>query len=322
MSVQPIFLLSIARTGSTLVQRVLGAYPEVSTVSEPWLLLPPVYARRERGIAAEYWQPHLADALEDFAGSLPGGEAAYDAEVRRFALNLYAQAAEPGSRYFLDKTPPYFHIADDLFRLFPDARFVFLWRNPLSVLASLIDWEQGRWRPTFFRENLFDGIAKLVRTYEAHRDEVLSLRYEDLLVGEDPWRALAEHLDLTFDPKTLSRFARVELAGRMGDPTGVNRYSALSTEPLTKWRSALGNPLRREWARRYVLWIGRERLATMGYDIDVLLSDLAELPVSRDGLAGDAKRALKDLAMEPVKARARARFGIGGPSAFRYLLDG
>ena len=35
MGIQPIFLLSISRTGSTLVQRIIGAHAGVATAAAP-----------------------------------------------------------------------------------------------------------------------------------------------------------------------------------------------------------------------------------------------------------------------------------------------
>ena len=67
MSVRPVFLLSLPRSGSTLVQRLLASHPEVATAAEPWVMLPHLYARRERGIAAEYTQPIAARAITEAA---------------------------------------------------------------------------------------------------------------------------------------------------------------------------------------------------------------------------------------------------------------
>jgi len=94
---QPIFLLSLPRSGSTLVQRVLAAHEEVATAPEPWLLLPQVYATRERGILAEYVQVSAARAIGEFADRLPGGRATYDEALRGFVLDLYERATRGGA---------------------------------------------------------------------------------------------------------------------------------------------------------------------------------------------------------------------------------
>jgi hypothetical protein len=319
MGIQPIFLFSISRSGSTLVQRILGAHEGIATVSEPWLLLPHAYSLRERGVDAEYVQPLLAAAIEDFCAELPGGRERYLEEVRGFALRLYEQAAGEDATHFLDKTPPYSLVPEEIFELFPTAKFVFLFRNPLSVIASLIrTW--GPWHPTLMSSDLYIGLPRLVAARERHRDRSHAVRFEDLLSGdENHWRLLADYIGIEYDPGSLTRFAEVELRGRMGDPTGRKQYSALSAEPEGKWRETLANPLRREWARRYLGFLGRERIATMGYDQKRLLADLASLPPSTDSVLGDAGRAIIDLAKEPIRVRTRRR-RIGEPNVIRQLL--
>jgi hypothetical protein len=321
MGIRPIFLFSISRSGSTLIQRIIAAHDGVATVSEPWLLLPHAYTLRQRGVDAEYVHPLLVDAIEDFCEKLPGGRDDYLEEMREFTLRLYEKAADSGATHFLDKTPPYCLIAEEIMRLFPEGKFVFLWRNPLSVIASMIDtW--GPWRPTFMSSDLFIGLPRLIAAYQENRGAVHAARFEDLSAPEpeeEAWRSLMAYLEIEFDPRTLADFAKVDLKGRMGDPTGRKRYSALSSEPAQKWRKTFANPLRREWCRRYLRFLGAERLAVMGYDLELLLADLNSLPSSTDNLATDLWEAVKDVAKEPVRVRTRTR-RIGSPHVIRELL--
>jgi hypothetical protein len=318
--ITPIFVLSTARNGSTLLQRILGAYPEIATAAEPWLLIPFVYAQRERGVHAEYEHGTLARALQDFAAQLPGGAADWDAEVRAFAERLYRRSVEPGQRYFLDKTPPYFLIVDELFRLFPDAKYVFLWRNPLAVAASLADWPQRNWGG-LYRENLFFGLANLIRARERYADRSFAVRFEDYVSGDEAtWQGLMDYIGLPFRPETLSAFVDVELTGRMGDKHGSALYGALSAEPLAKWRTTLANPLRKEAARRYLSWLGADRLAVMGYDAQALMAELEAMPVGTLNLASDAAHLARALVRESFHARLRSMTNVGRPSSLRYVL--
>ncbi len=319
MTIQPIFIFSISRSGSTLVQRVIGAHDDVATVSEPWILLPYLYTLRSRGVTAEYEHDLMVTAIEDFCRELPKEGEDYQAELRDFVLRLYDKAAGGEARYFLDKSPPYCLIVEEIMRLFPEGKFVFLWRNPLSVVASIIHtWEQ--WHPTMFRSDLYIGLPRLVAAYRAHSARAHSVRFEDLL-GDDTsrWRALLDYLGIEFEPDALSRFSEVELNGRMGDPTGVKRYSALSAEPQDKWKGTLDNPLRKEWCRRYLRFLGDERLAVMGYDAKQIVRELDSQPTSANCLVADLGRLIGDVAKEPIRVRMRRR-GIGGPNVLRELL--
>jgi hypothetical protein len=316
----PIFLFSTARCGSTLLQRILGSYPEIATVSEPWLLIPLMYAFRRTGVYAEYEHGTMVTAIEDFCDELPRGREDFDDALRELVLRLYDHRVEPQHRYFLDKTPPYFLIVDEVLQLFPDAKFIFLWRNPLAVAASLADWPQGNWGG-LYRENLFFGLANLVNAYQRNADRSCAVRFEDYVTGDvATWERLTAYLELEFRPESLSQFSDVMLDGRMGDKNGVTLYQDLSQQPLTKWRQTLANPLRKEACRRYLSWLGRERLAIMGYDADDLVDELNAVPPNASHLVSDTANFAKALVTEPIHFRARKRIKVGRPSSLRYIM--
>lgn len=318
-AIQPIFIFSTVRSGSTLTQRIIAAHDGVATVPEPWLLLPYAYALRRDGIKAEYVHPLLVDAVEDFCDKLPRGAEDFRAEVRDFALRLYRKSAGDNARYFIDKSPTYCLIAEDIMRLFPEGKFIFLWRNPLSIISSIIGtWEP--WHPALQREYLFLGLPRLVAAYEQNASSAHAVRFEDLASGdESTWHSLMAYLGIEFEPQALRRFSEVDITGRMGDKAGVKQYSALSSEPTEKWKLTLANPLRKEWCRRYLRFLGNEHLAVMGYDGERILRELDALPASMRWLIPDIARLIDDVAREPVRTQMRRR-GIGGPNVLRELL--
>lgn len=287
------FLLSLQRSGSTLVQRMLASHPRIATVSEPWLLVPLLYTLRRRGVNAEYGHRATVSAFDDFMKELPQGRTTYLGEVRRMTLRLYRHAAGPEPTHFLDKTPRYALVVDELVETFPDAAFIVLWRNPLAVVASIIEtWGHGKWNLDEDKVDIYTGLTRLVDAYDRNRDRMHAVRYEELL--DDPAAVTATlfaHLDLDALEDAAERFAEVELRGKMRDPVGVDRYRRVSPEPLTKWRTTLDNPFRKAWCRRYLGIIGRRRLAVMGYDIDALLADLDDIDTSMGRLGSDLVRA-------------------------------
>jgi hypothetical protein len=317
---KPLFLFSTARSGSTLLQRILGTYPEIATTSEPWLLIPLIYALRRRGVYAEYEHGTMVSAIEDFCTTLPGGREGLESEIAELARRLYARQMKPCQRYFLDKTPPYFLVVNEILEWFPDAKFVFLWRNPLAVAASLADWPQRNWGG-LYRENLFFGLAKLIDASRRCSERVCSIRFEDYVTGDrGTWQRLMDYLEIPFRPESLTGFVEVGLSGRMGDKNGTALYGSLSNEPLQKWRTTLANPLRKEAARRYLSWIGKERLSIMGYEGDHLLAELDGIPAGTKNLLPDAGNLARALITEPIHVAARRRVNVGRPSSLRYIL--
>ena len=290
--ITPIFLLSLPRSGSTLLQRILDSHSEISTVSEPWLLLPPLYALRTSGVRSEYSHLHLSRAIKDFCSSLPDGEASYRQAVKEMALSLYSQAADPGSRYFLDKTPRYHLIADELLESFGEARFILLWRNPLAVVASMLEtWHSGKWLPYQLEIDLYRGIEILTEVAARHGGRIHMVRFEDLVTHTDDLiEDICRYLDLSPQPNMADGLKSKQLSGQMGDPATDESYAEVSSEPLAKWKQILASPIRKSWGRRYLRWIGRERLNLMGYDLDEILMELQAAPVRVDTFAADILR--------------------------------
>jgi hypothetical protein len=319
MAIAPIFIFSIPRCGSTLVQRIIAAHDGVATVSEPWLVLPHAYTFRPGGVSGEYLHPLMVDAIEDFCAELPNGVEDYRSALREFVLGLYEKAVDGEARYFLDKSPPYCLVAEEIMSIFPEGKFIFLWRNPLSVVASIIEtWEP--WHPAMFRDDLFIGLPRLISAFQKNRSRAHAVRFENLVSGDAScWTELMRYLEIEFQPETLNSFTEVKLNGRMGDPTGSRRYSSLSPEPQQKWKRTLANPLRKAWCHRYLDYLGSERLTAMGYDRAHLLSELDSQPLSTKALVSDFGRLVEDLAKELVRVRTHNR-ATGGPNVIRELI--
>jgi len=205
LEIKPIFVFSLPRSGSTLMQRILGSSTEISTVSEPWILLPLFYALKKEGVYAEYGHDVLVDAVED-----------------------------------------------------------------------LCDWgKKGQWNLHASKIDLFKGVDNLIDAYVANKDNVLSVHYESLIdTSSNEWQRVFDYLGIPFKRVYIEKFSTLKLNGRLGDPTGVKEYQALSMNTKEKWKKELSNPIRKYWCKRYLKFIGRERLLIMGYSYETLIKDL------------------------------------------------
>ena len=280
----PIFMLSPPRSGSTLLQRMLATHPEIATVSEPWIMLGLAELVRD-DLSVSRYDRHLATrGIREFLDA--AGNAGPNEYIRDMALDAYA-AVSSGETYFLDKTPRYYLLADWLHDVFPEGRFVVLVRNPLAVAASIVNtWGGGRWNLFLYRIDLYAGMERLAEIVSEEGQGVL-VRYEELVA--DPETTVAGVLDALeiSGNSNPSEFAGVELSGSMGDPTGARFGASVSSTTVAGWPQAFANPLRRLWARRYLRRMGRETLAALGYDIDVLRRELSQPSLSFDHLASD-----------------------------------
>ena len=291
--VTPIFLFSLPRSGSTLVQRVLGSRPEIATVSEPWILLPFLYTLREQGAYANYVHHGAVRAIRDFYNEFPDGRNDYLAELRQFVLNLYMKTAVYKDQYyFLDKTPRYHLIAQEIIELFPNAKFIFLWRNPLAIAASMIQtWGKGKWILYRFNVDLYEGFCNLVNVYEKNKEHVCSIQFENLISDTQvSWKSICSYLEIPFDSNMLHDFTNLSLRGRYGDHTGKNSYSLIDNEPVEKWKLAFNNIVRQKWGHQYLEKLGQHRLKTIGYELDKIQTNLNNIELSYKSVASDLIR--------------------------------
>lgn len=305
-SLKPLFIFSLPRSGSTLLQRILGADKSISFTGEPWFLLPFFYSLKNKGVVAEYNHQVMFQGVHSLGDNLTGGTQVYKQEIKELANRLYQHASSDNAKYFIDKTPRYHFIVDEILDVFEDAKFIFLWRHPLAIPASCIEtWGKGKWNPYYFDCDLYGGLERLLAAYEANQERVWAINYEQLVTNpQATLKSLLEnYLKIEFDPDITTKFNHLKLKGRMWDPTGVKRYSSVDTRPLQKWKSTMGGVLRQRWCHNYLDWIGNKRLEIMGYDLEELHAEVTEIPGSLSGLGTDLVRMFHGKACRRFESR-------------------
>jgi len=271
-----IFLVSLPRSGSTLLQRVLANHPDVHTTAEPWVMLHPLYALKRQGIEAEYESDLARRALDEFLGAMPDGEEAYIDALRAMASVLYGKALQPsGKRIFLDKTPRYFYILPELVRVFPKARFVLLSRNPVAVLSSVLrTWLGNDLQALQEHQHYVDlvkGPALLSEGMSVLGDAAINVHYEDLVNNPaDTVRRICGHVGIPFQPAMLEYGQMSAPSGTFGDPRGVHRHNTVVGDYLDTWRSHLAHDNFREFSVNYVDSLGESVFEGLGYSGDAI----------------------------------------------------
>ena len=252
---RPIFIFSLPRAGSTLLQRILMTHEEICSVAEPWVLLPQFYALKSKGTISEYSSYTACTGITDFIENLPNKRKDYNESLRAFILELYNKQCRNNENYFLDKTPRYYLIIDDIVEVFPDAKFIFLFRNPVHVFSSLVNtWGNGRFNKLLsVYEDIYQGVSKLSLGYLKHKNKSIALKYEDIV--KNPVKnieSLFEYLGLEFNRSILDQFALQDTKGSLGDPTGSVYYSQISSESLNKWEITFNSMIRKRFVSNLV----------------------------------------------------------------------
>jgi hypothetical protein len=273
-----VFLVSQPRAGSTLLQRILGQHPEIHTVAEPWLMLPLIGVLLPSFDEPDHRMHRVPEAVRDFVRDLPGGDEDYLQGVRRMATHIYDCALHgSGKRLFLDKTPRYFEIVPELLRALPGARFVFLLRNPLAVLHSIVEaWCGWSWlNLARYRADLLDGPRLLVEGIEKAGDRGIGLRYESLVADpEAELERVCRHLGIDFDAAMVD-YGGGDLGWRFGDREGVRNHSRPVGSSVDRWVEGLACAQSWRLADDYLRALGPAAIEALGYDFGELSNTLA-----------------------------------------------
>lgn len=155
-----VFIVGCARSGTTLLRRMVDAHPEIAILRAESHWIPGYYAERVGMTPDGTVTPRLVSALlehpkfvklridraelESLLGN--GRSLSYSAFVTAL-FDLYAR--KQGKSLAGDKTPRYVRDIETLHGLWPSARFVHLIRDGRDVSLSVRDWH--RKAPNFAR---------------------------------------------------------------------------------------------------------------------------------------------------------------------------
>lgn len=211
-STHPVFMVGLPRSGSTLLSRLVNESPDILSVNDLYFLQAVIAADALEGVLDDARAAQLADALlevidtrananNEFIGQFriaPEAIAAIRARVlaahrqapmgwnRLMDALLTAVAAEAGKTRWADKTPQNFLHAELLVEAFPNARFIFLLRDPSDILSSYKfasgeGHDRRRYHPWVYARYWCAAVQRYEELDAHFPGRFLLVRYEDLV---------------------------------------------------------------------------------------------------------------------------------------------
>jgi len=294
--VKPVFILSLPRSGSTLLQRLLLGSGRCSTLGEPSLLLRFLGHADHMSRKAVYWEFLISAAEKDMREKWPGYESAYYEGIRDLMMRIYTGLAD-GKPWFIDKTPRYTLIADEIIKVFPDAKFIVLWRHPLAVAASMVEGK-NYWFPDEYAIDLYEGLDRLVDFSEKYANRICQVRYEDLVVQPaEQLQRIGDYLGWGDLPSVLEQPLTQSAGGSLGDHSGVKKYEALTADSKDRWIGIYSNWYRLSWARKFYTAKRTASMEKLEYS----------LPEGFQSTGGGFLSGLKDFYLASRRSRRRHR---------------
>jgi hypothetical protein len=280
--ITPIFIFSLPRSGSTLLQKIIASSEMVSTSAEPWILLPLLYSQKEEGTVSEYSHKKAVLALNDVKQRLLDNSKKFDDILVEFILSIYEGLSNPNSKYFLDKTPRYYLIIEEISNIFPNAKFIFLFRNPLSQLNSKLDTHNGRFKTLYGDSvDILYGPNLLEAGYGKLQKKSIKIVYSELINNtQTTIEKLNDYLDIQIDTSIVSNLSKVQLEGSMGDPKLMsNASNKISNDSLNKWKGTFNTPVRRLVAIKYIKGINNNYFKLLDVSRGEIIRELKTIKI-------------------------------------------
>ena len=216
-----IFICGMFRSGSTLVERILGSHPQVTAGGEIDLL--PALVRQRFGPPPQVFAPLDASTLQQWRAAYLGG-----------CASLY-----PDADCLTDKRPDNFLNIGFIKQMFPDALIVHTRRHPVDNCLSIYFLHLAHSMPHAL--DLLD-TAHWYRQYQrlmAHwkslyGDDIHEVDYDTLVASPRPVvEALLRHCGLPWSEQCLLFH---ESGGVVSTPSGWQVRRPLYTQSSGRWR--------------------------------------------------------------------------------------
>jgi tetratricopeptide (TPR) repeat protein len=184
-------------------------------------------------------------------------------------------------KFFLDKTPRYYYIIPQLYRTFPQAKFIILLRNPLAVLCSIITtWATSQWsKINHLKYDIIKAPNFLLKGIKELGDRCLILHYEQVITNpENELKRICKSIGIEFFPEMIEygRNNSIKAKWRFGDQDLVYQKNRPDSQNLDKWTQSLQNPQIWQAANDYLEFLGHETVYQMGYSYRELRKTLDE----------------------------------------------
>lgn len=162
-----IFLVGAPRSGTTILQSLLAAHPEIISFPESKFFHYLLYQEFTENLPTrltKFFRDEIKrpEFLHDFDNSQTA-----ESKAGWFVRILDGLAVEENKSIWLEKTPEHIYFIEDIERLVPDAKFIHILRNGMDTIASMYEATRN------FSE-LWGGVWDLEHCIERWKDAALT----------------------------------------------------------------------------------------------------------------------------------------------------
>lgn len=264
MNLEVIYIIGIGRSGTTLLNSLLGQHPEINTTPENYFasFFYRAYHQKTSFSLDDFHSIHQFNLNFHKLQPIVGYKYDFDPETietingsyksfcnRIYSAYLHISNHSENAQFIVDKNPVNTLYADKILSFNPNAKFIFITRDyRANILSRIQSAHIHTTNPIYngIRWNYF--MKKAIKFQDGNPDRVIKLKYEDL--AADPQNSMNQIFDflqldkqvISLDQNTEKRSIQ-ESAPKITDDRFEKKYNDLSQPVSTKrvfaWKDKL-----------------------------------------------------------------------------------
>lgn len=241
MTIRPIFIVGVGRSGTSLLQSMLNSHKDISFPPETHFV---------RSFLSKTYNKELEKKIVNDK-NLKKLDLPIDMIVsKNFCVNdiyteiLKAYMQKMNKKYVGDKDPKNIEYLKSIHSIFPDAIVIHIYRDPRAVVASrlMAEWSKNRpfWQHILaYKAQLSYGCSIGKKLFPKY----IEIKYENLI--RDPeriLRLLCEHIGVGFDIKMLEFYKSSKDVAKGEELSWKkNIFNPIMASNISKWKNQLSN---------------------------------------------------------------------------------
>jgi hypothetical protein len=341
MSDEPVFVVGVPRSGTTLLAAMLAAHSRLSCGPETHFFRWLARVEERQLCDASTWPGPAASFVQSIRHTafIPGTERTLleKYQIDESGIPAYLRAQDPsvpnilrsvteqhmeaqGKRRWVEKTPEHLLHVATIRRFFPRSPIVRVIRDPRDVALSLM---KVPWGVQSFLQGLlyWQRLDAASRDFLADDRLVYTLRFEDLVsCPREELQKLCRFVGEAFEERMLDTSNTGEAINSRNVPWKNKVREAPDSSRAEAWRSELTRP-----ENQLAEALLGDHLVTLGYRVNEHFSRAAEI-YPRSGLAAEYAGAMAIVASKGVRfwkagpeEQCRTKVYLGEPGSREWL---
>ena len=228
----PVFLIGFPRSGTTLLDTILRSHPSVDVIEEKPII--------------DKFVEELEKKIDSKFDNLKIPKSSLRKEMRDFYFNQRDKYLNKNKKsIIIDKMPLNIIYAAEIFRIFPNAKFIFALRHPCDCVLScfmqnfLVNHAMANFLNLNDTAKMYDLVMKLWQLYTNNFSiNYYSIKYEDLVTNfKKSVSDLLSFLNLKWSDQVTEFYKTSQKRGMISTPSYNQVSQPIYSKSIGRWKN-------------------------------------------------------------------------------------